>query len=108
MDKSVQFYRDVVGLKVNRRMTTADNLEICFLGEGETQVELISGRKYAVSCGVGVSLGFEVKSLEDMMDFVREKELPVSSGPFQPTPRIKFFFVEDPDGYSVQFVENMQ
>ncbi|HBE76529.1 MAG TPA: glyoxalase, partial [Firmicutes bacterium] len=28
-------------------------------------------------------------------------------GPFQPNPHIKFFFVKDPDGFSVQFVENM-
>lgn len=108
MDKSVQFYKEVVGLPVARRFTTDAGYEIVFLGEGETKVELVCGPKHPVPCGVGVSLGFEVKSLEDMMDFIKEKELPISSGPFQPTQHIKFFFVEDPDGYSVQFVENMQ
>jgi lactoylglutathione lyase len=107
MEKSVKFYTDIVGLTVARRFTAAEGLEICFLGEGETKLELISGRKPSAPCGAGVSLGFEVKSLEDMMDFIREKEMAVASGPFQPNPRTKFFYVEDPDGYSVQFVENL-
>jgi len=107
LDKSVAFYRDIVGLPVVRRFAAEKDMEICFLGAGETKVELIRGGKYEAPRGVGVSLGFEVKSLDDMLDFVKEKELEVSGGPFQPNPHIKFFFVEDPDGYSVQFSENM-
>ena len=42
-----------------------------------------------------------------MLDFLKEREIEPSSGPFQPNPHIKFFFIEDPDGYSVQFVENL-
>jgi lactoylglutathione lyase len=107
MDESVKFYRDIVGLHAGRRFKAEQGTEICFLGEGETKVELVCGSKHEAPCGVGVSLGFVVKSVEDMIDFVKEKELEVA-GPYQPAPHIKFFFVKDPDGYSVQFVENVQ
>jgi len=105
MDESVKFYRDIVGLPEGRRFKAAQGTEICFMGKGETKVELVCGPKYEPPCGVGVSLGFVVKSVEDMIDFVKERELEVV-GPYEPAPHIKFFFVKDPDGYSVQFVEN--
>ena len=108
MDKSVKFYQEVAGLAIGRRFTTDAGYEICFLGDGETKVELVCGNKHPAPCGAGVSLGFEVKSVDDMLEFIKEKEIVVSSGPFQPAPHIKFFFVQDPDGYSVQFVENVR
>jgi len=107
MEESVKFYRDIVGLPVNRRFPAGPGLEIAFLGEGETKVELICGEKYPALAAAGISLGFEVKSLDGTMQFIKEKGLEAASGPFQPNPHIKFFYVKDPDGHSVQFVENM-
>lgn len=107
MEESVAFYRDVVGLPLGKRFTTGDGIEICFLGEGETRVELVCGANHKVAADPeGISLGFEVKSVDDMLDFVNEKELEITGGPYQPTPQIKFFYIKDPDGVSVQFVEN--
>jgi len=107
LDKSINFYQDIVGLPLGRRFPAGPGVEICFMGEGETKLELVCEQKYSIPTGVGVSLGFEVKSVEDMLDFLKEREIEPSSGPFQPNPHIKFFFIEDPDGYSVQFVENL-
>jgi len=42
-----------------------------------------------------------------MIEVIKEKGLEVESGPFQPNPHIKFFHVKDPNGVSIQFVENM-
>ncbi|WP_366557050.1 VOC family protein [Desulfosporosinus sp. BICA1-9] len=55
----------------------------------------------------GISLGFEVESVDNMIEVIKEKGLEVESGPFQPNPHIKFFYVKDPNGVSIQFVENM-
>lgn len=108
MEKSVKFYHEVVGLPVSRRFAPGPGLEICFLGEGETKVELIRGPNYTAAVNPeGISLGFEVKSVDEMLEFVKEKEMEVTGGPYQPNPHIKFFYVKDPDGVSVQFVENM-
>ncbi len=107
MEKSINFYRDIIGLPVARRFMSKEGLDICFLGGGETKVELICRPTQSAPCGVGVALGFEVKSVDATLKFVKDNGLSVDSGPFQPNPHIKFFFVKDPDGYTVQFVENI-
>ncbi|NLN52670.1 MAG: VOC family protein, partial [Firmicutes bacterium] len=55
----------------------------------------------------GISLGFEVESVDKMIEFVQSKGIKVVSGPTQPNPHVKFFFVKDPNGVSIQFVEHM-
>lgn len=108
MERSLEFYRDVVGLPVSRRFSDRPDCEICFLGDGETKVELIceAGRTSADN-PEGISLGFMVESLDAMMAFLEEKGVEITSGPIQPNPHIKFFFVKDPDGVTVQFSESM-
>jgi lactoylglutathione lyase len=83
-------------------------MEIAFMGEGETKVELIyNGKSKDISIGEDISLGFEVDSAEEMMTAVKEKGVEIHSGPFQPNPHVKFFFVLDPNGLKIQFVENI-
>lgn len=48
-----------------------------------------------------------IESVDNMIEVIKEKGLEVESGPFQPNPHIKFFNVKDPNGVSIQFVENM-
>lgn len=108
LDESVEFYEKVVGLKLNRRFKAGPEVEIAFLGEGETQVELIAGPSNgSMPIGEGISLGFEVDSLQDRMTFIKESGLSVHSGPFQPNPHIRFFYVTDPNGVKIQFVETL-
>jgi len=108
MDDSLKFYQEIVGLSINRRFTAGAGVEISFLGEGETKVELICIPNHkATGNAEGISLGFEVKSVDEMIKVIKEKGLEVESGPIQPNPRIKFFHVKDPNGVSIQFVENM-
>ena len=76
-----------------------------FLGWGtEVEVDL-----RPVSAGLPLwrllPLGFQVDSVEKMMEFVAQKGFPVHSGPFEPNPQTKFFFILDPNGVKVQFVE---
>lgn len=106
MEESLKFYREVVGLTLNNRFPAGPGMEIAFLGQGETQVELIyDPAQQGTGEFNGISLGFAVDSLEAKMEFIKEKGLAVESGPFQPGPQIKFFFVQDPNGLRIQFVE---
>ena len=41
MDNSVKFYNEIVGLKLNRRFSVKPGFEISFMGDGETEIELI-------------------------------------------------------------------
>lgn len=105
MEKSLAFYQEIVGLGVSHHIKTPD-MEIYFLGEKQTKVELISRqRSEEITMGTGVSLGFKVEDLDEMMSFVTKKGLKIHRGPYSPNPTTRFFFVLDPDGLAVQFIE---
>jgi lactoylglutathione lyase len=113
MEKSIAFYRDVVGLTMNRRMAPRPGIEIAFMGEAGasstgTEVELYYDAANArPSYSEDLSLGFRVESVEKTMAMLERKGVKVHSGPFQPNPHLKFVFVQDPDGVKIQFVENL-
>jgi lactoylglutathione lyase len=87
-------------------MSVGNGTEIVFLGKGETKVELIHHKdRHETDMGKDISLGFQVPSLDAQMALVKEKGIGITAGPFQPNPFVKFFYVEDPDGLSIQFVE---
>jgi lactoylglutathione lyase len=106
MEESLHFYKEIVGLKENRRFPAGPGVEISFLGEGSTQIELIHDEKLKeINLGEDISWGFQVESVDAMMTSVREKGIEVHSGPFQPNPHTRYFFVKDPNGLKIQFVE---
>ncbi len=108
LEESLKFYQEVVGLKVARRFEAGPGIEIAFLDAGETEIELIyNENKAQVNIGLDISLGFEVESVDKMMEFVKEKGIAIHSGPIQPNQHVKFFFVQDPNGLKIQFVENL-
>jgi len=109
MEKSLGFYKNVVGLVVDRTMKPNPNMEIVFLGNGETKVELIYDTKNEkLNYGNDISMGFEVESLDNLIEVLKIQNITVLSGPHQPNPMIKFIYVLDPDGLKVQFVENIK
>ena len=103
LDKSLNFYRDIIGLEITRRFSAGPEREIVFLGSGGTEVELISGGAEA-TVGTGISLGFECESLQDIMDLLIEKGNEIDGDIVSPNPHTHFFFVKDPDGNRVQFI----
>ena len=109
MEKSLDFYRGIVGLPLNRRFKASPDVELSFLGKGDTQVELICNAKNGESgFGKDISLGFEVPSLEEVTGVLKDKNIPVIAGPLQPNPTVRFIYVLDPDGLKIQFVENLE
>ena len=109
MGESLKFYQEIIGLPLKRRYKAGPDIELAFLGEGETEIELICNEnKKEISVGQDISWGFKVKSVDQMMSFVKEKGIAIHSGPFQPNPHIKFFYIIDPNGLKIQFVENIQ
>jgi lactoylglutathione lyase len=109
MEKSINFYTNIVGLAVDRIMKPNPNMQITFLGSGETKVELIydpknNDRKF----GKDISIGFEVESIDQTIKILEKYSVRVESGPHQPNPMIKFIYVLDPNGLQIQFVENIK
>ena len=106
MEESLDFYKDIVGLTLNHRFGAGPGIEIAFLGNGETKIELVAYQnKEKSQIGTDISVGFLVDSLDEKLAFVKEKKIPIHSGPFQPTPGTRFFFIIDPNGLKIQFVE---
>ncbi len=108
LDASVRFYTRVVGLSIDRRYQAGPDTEIAFLGSGETKIELICHKNQPdATIGNGVSIGFEVSALSEKLDSLNGTDIPVTSGIIQPNPYVRFFYVADPDGFRVQFLENL-
>jgi lactoylglutathione lyase len=109
MEKSLQFYQEVIGLNINRRIKPNSDMEIIFLGSSETQIELIYNAKADnIVIGKDISLGFVVDSIEQISEILKKKNIPLHSGPFQPNPSIKFIYALDSNGVKIQFVENIE
>ncbi len=106
MEESLMFYQEVVGLKLENRFNAGPGMEICFLGEDDTKLELICSEKFQnLKPGNGVSIGFKVESLDAALNMVKEKGYEVITGPVQPNPNIRYFIFLDPNGYKIQFAE---
>ena len=108
MEETLKFYQEVVGLKIDRRFNAGPGMEICFLGEDDTKLEVIHNEKIKnIEPGNAVTLGFRVDSLDEMIKFINERGIEIKTGPVQPNPTIKYFIVQDPNGIKVQFSEQL-
>lgn len=105
IEESLSFYRDLVGLDVQRRFRAGQGLEIAFLGNGETKIELICDDNIKdTDVGKDISWGFQIDSVDEKIQLIKEKGNTVD-GPYCPNQNTKFFFTEDPNGLRIQFVE---
>lgn len=108
MDASIKFYNEVIGLKIAERFKAGDDMEIAMLGEADgVKVELISNQRVTAQ-STGISIGFEVDSLDKALELMSEKNIPIKRGPISPMPTTRFFFIDDPNGFEVQIVEHNQ
>ena len=109
MKESVEFYEKIVGLEVQRTFSIGSDKNFTFLGNGETEIELIEDKQFEeIDMGKSISFGFVVDNLEDKLEFVKENGIKIHSGPISPNPSIKFFYVLDPNGLKIQFAENIR
>lgn len=106
LDTSLNFYEKILGLPVVQRFSAGPDQEFVFLGEGESLIELIYNKNIEeVNIGQDISIGFGVEDLDEMMTHIKDNGIEIESGPFQPNESTRFFFVLDPNGVKVQFIE---
>ena len=104
-ERSVKFYTEVIGLKIVERLGT-DVHRVVMLGEEQgTRVEILwEPENLPDELGTGVNLGFFPDDLDAFK--ARLDSLGVETTPIiVDGPVVRFFFVNDPDGYKIQFVE---
>jgi lactoylglutathione lyase len=74
--------------------------------DGQAKLELIQGSEQVVKPECGISLGFEVESLDEAMIYLENQGIPIARGPITPNPHLSFFYILDPDGFEVQLAEH--
>lgn len=104
MEASLAFYRDLLGMAVNRRFPPMPGMDIVFLGREGLQLELICREGEKKEAGDNFSLGFAVDDLDT--ETARLAAAGVVCGPaVQPAPGVRMSFCNDPDGNAVELIE---
>lgn len=115
MDKSIDFYTKLLGLKlVSRREIPQNNAEIAFLQDPESksmlELTLYRNQKKFLQADyedrVFDHLAFEVRDLEKTIAAMRKENVTITDEPFKlgaTGPVIAF--VEDPDGTLIELIQ---
>ena len=109
MDKSICFYRDILGMKVVEQKTSPRGSKLVFLKfpDMDCELELCS---FPDSGNVHVPedlvhLAFEVDDLEKCMDKLKALGVPITEGPIESSNGTQFIFTEDPDKYEIELMQ---
>lgn len=105
IDASVKFYQEVAGLSIAREVRGGLH-DVVFLNDGTQPfcLEIAQSDDQMCFAGKGVSLGVSCDDLDAEAE--RLKTMGITSGEvISPHPGVRFFFITDPNGFMVQFVE---
>jgi lactoylglutathione lyase len=117
MDKSIDFYTRIIGLKlIARREIPQNKAEIAFLqnadGKG-AKLELTFYRKQKEFSQPEYEnrlfdhLAFEVPNMEKIMNVLRKEKVTITDEPFKLGPTGPLIaFIEDPDGTLIELIEH--
>ena len=108
LEKTVSFYRDVLGLKELRRQKSGRGSQLVFLKalESDEEIELC---KFDESGPVVVGpdlthLAFEVDDLDKFAREAAAKGYPLSDGPHS-SGSGKIAFIDAPEGYEIELIQ---
>lgn len=109
LEKTVSFYKEVLGLEETRRHTSGRGSQLVFLKapDSEEEIELC---KFDESGPVVVGpdlthLAFEVDDLEEFARHSAAKGYPLSDGPHQSSGGSRIAFIDAPEGYEIELIE---
>jgi lactoylglutathione lyase len=109
LERTIKFYKEVLGLQELRRHKSPRGSELVFLKAPESE-ELIEICSFPASGPVNVQsdlthLGFEVESLEEFGRHLSSLGLKYSEGPTLRPGGGGFAFIDAPEGYEVELLE---
>jgi len=103
LEKSLAWYRDVVGFEVQQRMEREGSLHAVRLQAGDVRILLTQddgGRGQDRQKGEGVGLTFTTRDpVDDVARRIREHGVTLDSEPTDLPWGMRLFRVRDPDGY---------
>lgn len=109
LEKTVGFYRDVLGLEEVRRSESGRGSKLVFLKAPGSE-ELLEICQYDASGPVQVGpdlthLAFEVTDLEAFARTAEAKGYPLSDGPHRTSKGSVIAFIDAPEGYEVELIQ---
>jgi len=109
LERTVRFYRDVLGLEEVRRHKSPRGSELVFVKarDSDEQIELCY---FPASGPVQVQpdlthLAFEVESLDDFARHLAKLGLKFSDGPTTASTGTVFAFIDAPEGYEIELIQ---
>lgn len=108
LDKTVQFYKEVLGLEEVRRHTSGRGSQLVFFKAPGSE-ELIEICKFDGSGPVVVGpdlthLAFQVEDMEAFAKHAAAKGYPLSDGPHRGSSNI-IAFIDAPEGYEIELIQ---
>jgi lactoylglutathione lyase len=108
LEKTVSFYRDILGLKELRRQTSGRGSQLVFLKApgSDEEIEICKfDESGPVVIGPDLThLAFEVDDLDKFAKEAAAKGCPLSDGP-HPSGIGKIAFIDAPEGYEIELIE---
>ena len=110
LEKTVSFYKDVLGLIEVSRHTSGRGSQLVFFKAPGSE-ELIEICKYDASGPVVVGpdlthLAFEVENLDEFAAHSAAKGYPLSDGPHRSGSGSAIAFIDAPEGYEIELIEH--
>ena len=109
LDKTVAFYKDVLGLEETARHTSGRGSQLVFFKApgSDEEIEIC---KYDGSGPVNVGsdithLAFEVDDIEEFAKHSTAKGYPLTDGPHKSPTGSVIAFVDAPEGYEVELIQ---
>jgi lactoylglutathione lyase len=109
LEKTVSFYRDVLGLEETRRHTSPRGSQLVFFKApgSEEEIEICKfDESGPVKVGPDVThLAFEVDDMEAFARHAESKGYPLSDGPTSTSSGSVIAFVDAPEGYEIELIQ---
>jgi len=109
LDRTVAFYRDILGLEEVKRHRSPRGSELVFLKTPGSE-ELIELCSFPAAGSVSVQpdlthLAFEVESLAEFERHLARHGLKYSDGPMTSSTGTTFAFIDAPEGYEIELIQ---
>ena len=109
LERTVKFYREILGLQEVRRHKSPRGSELVFLKAPKSDEE-IEICHFPGSSSVSVQpdlthLAFEVDSLDEFARHLAQHGLKYSDGPTTSSSGTTFAFVDAPEGYEIELIQ---
>lgn len=109
LEKTVGFYRDVLGLEETRRHTSGRGSQLVFFKaqDSEEEIEICKfDQSGPVVVGPDLThLAFEVDDMKAFAEHAKAKGYPLSDGPHSHDNGGALAFIDAPEGYEIELIQ---